>query len=183
MQLIMIAVLCCGTFAKQYSYVNPAISINPEKVVPNTKPGRCVWSSLETLGRHHGVISLENIAVGKREANLAETRAELDKLGVRYFASNKQIEPALLEMVCKGKLGAVVGVNNWPVRTGRKIGNEHEVIMAPYHAIILIDYSRDRVGWIDTNEPKVAVFMSGSHNVDWFNKKMGNFIIVLEKEK
>lgn len=146
------------------------ITIAREDQVPNRKPGWCVWTSLETLGRHHKITALEGVAahymkhVPEGGATLADAIGALRHLGVAHRYCERP-DAAFLGDACRRNRGAVVVLDNWP-----KPG--------AIHAVVLIAFDDKHADWIDSNYPGWR-YTAGR---TWFDRAWTSWAIVLEAE-
>lgn len=156
-----------------------AIDISKEDVIKNEKPGLCMWASLETLGRYHGikkVYGLKNTRkTPKQEVwKLPEynnvpyyfTRAfgypfmvnyEFKKLDIPIKHQRRGIYD---RNICKkaNKIGAAICLER-----GSDI-NPHEC-----HVVILTEYTDDYVRFVDTNTPDRVIKKSREWFDYWWN--------------
>lgn len=152
-----------------------AIDIPKEDVVVNERPGLCMWASLETLGRYHGIKKLYGLKNTRKNPQTEIWKLPEYKNVPYYFVRaygypfmvnyefQKMKVPLIHQQrgnynrnICKkaNQIGAVVCLNR-----GSDI-NPRE-----HHAVILTEYTDDYVKIVDTNTPNKVLEKSR----DWFD--------------
>jgi S1-C subfamily serine protease len=89
-----------------------AVEIPPACRIPNRTGSQCVWSSLETLARFHGLDSLASHLTSEHKgtAGPGDVAAVLKRFGINYEQSRSH-DRAMLERALAQGLGAAIGVN------------------------------------------------------------------------
>jgi hypothetical protein len=135
--------------------------------VANQADGRCGWSALETLARHHGITGL----YGLGERYPANTRPKdlegaVVATGAKYRIQGRGCRDTdLLRSSVRDNLGAIVGLR--PAYPGGK-----------GHIITLVDFGSDEVRYLDPNDKDREV---RTMSVESFLERWDGFALVLER--
>lgn len=109
--------------------------------IRNHPEGRCAWCALETLGRHHGIKSLNGLADkhGTR-ATQKDLEAALDDLHIDYRTQPVgSRSTTILRYAVRENLGAIVGFRELVPGQGP-------------HMVTLVDFGPEEVRVIDSND-------------------------------
>lgn len=135
------------------------VEIAPADRVHDPTGNRCGWCALETLARHHGILSLaETVAQKTGRAAVADLEAALDAARADYRVQDAGLRYTLiLRYAVREKRGALVGFHERSPGAGR-------------HIVTLIDFGADGVRVIDPNDADGRVrTMSLRHFLSWWD--------------
>lgn len=157
-----------------------AIDINKADRVKNFPPGYCAFCCLETLGHHHKIKNLYNLAQDRtkdpdewiweadqwiyahhNEGYYTTVKAKLDKLGIKHWIQKQgNFDRTLLPYA-----------NNYGCVVGMKAG-----VFGKYgHAIILTKYTETKVEFFDPNWPEY----NWEASREWFDYYWEGFLIMV----
>jgi hypothetical protein len=145
------------------------VPIAHENRISNRSEGRCAWCALETLGRHHGLKALYDLAERHTgRATPTDLEAVLDDAAIDY-----RIQPigtrstTILRYAIRENRGAIVGFRE--LRPG--IGS---------HMVTLVDFTSTEVRVIDPNDLDGRIrTMPLKRFLSWWD----GFALVLEKHE
>jgi hypothetical protein len=152
--------------------------------VANIPPGYCCWASLETLGKVHGISSLNGL--------LESRTKESDTITIIQGGSIRLVEPKNYgyDHAIRAKL-TTLKVKFWMNETGSsdrsllKYANSHGCLVGLKagargelgHGIVLTHYDDKIIRFYDSNQPDDT--WEGSR--EWFDFWWSGMIVVVEK--
>lgn len=145
------------------------VQIAPKNRIRNRPEGRCAWCALETLGRHHGIEALHDLAdKHTTRAMPIDLEAALDDLHIDYRTQPiGSRSTTILRYASREKLGAIVGFRALTPGQGP-------------HMVTLVDFGDKEVRVIDSNDSDGRVrTMSLKRFLSWWD----GFALVLENHE
>ena len=184
MKKFFVAIFLLAAFAA----TSFAVEIPPNCRVANIQPGYCCWASLETLGRLHGISSLEGLV----DSRSKESDVVVVVPGYGYYPDVYRVEPKNYgyDHALRAKLSSLK-VKFWMKDSGNsdrtllKYANSHGCLVGMKagargdgaHGIVLTHYDDKIIRFYDTNNPKDT--WEGSRA--WFDYYWSGMVIVVEK--
>jgi hypothetical protein len=135
--------------------------------ITNQADGRCGWSALETLARHHGIKSLYGLG-DKYPANTRPKDLEGAVVagGAKYRIQSRGCrDTEILRDSVRDNLGAIVGLR--PTYSGGR-----------GHIVTLVDFGSDEVRFLDPNDTDSRVRKMDTES---FLARWDGFTLVLER--
>lgn len=189
------------TFLFFVSFIFAQVDIDKKHRVENFGEGFCCWASIETLGRHHGIKKLHDLAKNRsKESDVKQWDGKkwvpLPYVIVEYGNGQRVQE--------KRNVGTDYGVyrklNSLGVKYRMQWTGDYSHKMIEYamknklgccfavhskafgpnssaHAMVLINFTKENIECVDPNDPnEVYVYTR-----EWFDKHWTGWILVIEK--
>lgn len=196
LSLIVTLLVTCQSFAQ--------VSISKEHRIENFGPGYCAWCSIETLGRHHGIKKLYNLAENRsKESGVKQWDAEKGKWVPLPYVMVEYGQGQWVQE--KRNVGTDYGIyrklNSLGVSYQMQWSGDYSHKMIKYamknklgccfavrskafgpkssaHAMVLTDFNDKNIECIDPNNPsEIYVYTR-----EWFDTHWSGWILVIEKE-
>jgi hypothetical protein len=150
----------------------PSVAFSEVKIaktcrIANQLDGRCGWSALETLARHHGIKSLYGVGE-KYPANTRpkDLESAVVASGAKYRIQSRGCrDTEILRDSVRDNLGAIVGLR--PTYSGGR-----------GHIVTLVDFGSDEVRYLDPNDTDSQV---RTMDTESFLARWDGFTLVLER--
>lgn len=155
-------------FLSQSTYC-AEVQIDPKNRIRNRSEARCGWCALETLGRHHGIKALNDLADKHATRALPiDLEAALDELRIDYRTQPVgSRSTTILRYAIREKLGAVVSFRELAPGRGP-------------HMVTVVDFGPDEVRVIDPDDSDGRTrTLSRKRFLSWWD----GFALVLERHE